>query len=147
MNKLIFSAFMLLFSLASYAQQITPEIKMMFKNDDISNFDKIINKENINKCYPIEEFSYSLLALSIKMNKPNVFKKLINEKANLDLICDDKTPLMYTVKYGNLDFAKLLLENGANKKAISNKGNTALDYAKKYNQKELIIILDYIFKS
>ena len=44
MNKLIFSAFMLLFSLASYAQQITPEIKMMFKNDDISNFDKIINK-------------------------------------------------------------------------------------------------------
>ena len=123
-------------------QQITPEIKMMFKNDDISNFDKIINKENINKCYPIEEFSYSLLALSIKMNKPNVFKKLINEKANLDLICDDKTPLMYTVKYGNLDFAKLLLENGANKKAISNKGNTALDYAKKYDQKELIKILD-----
>ncbi len=142
MNKLIFSAFMLLFSLASYAQQITPEIKMMFKNDDISNFDKIINKENINKCYPIEEFSYSLLVLSIKMNKPNVFKKLINEKANLDLICDDKTPLMYTVKYGNLDFAKLLLENGANKKAISNKGNTALDYAKKYDQKELIKILD-----
>ena len=142
MNKLIFSAFMLLFSLASYAQQITPEIKMMFKNDDISNFDKIINKENINKCYPIEEFSYSLLALSIKMNKPNVFKKIINEKANLDLICDDKTPLMYTVKYGNLDFAKLLLENGANKKAISNKGNTALDYAKKYDQKELIKILD-----
>ena len=142
MNKLIFSAFILLFSLASYAQQITPEIKMMFKNDDISNFDKIINKENINKCYPIEEFSYSLLALSIKMNKPNVFKKLINEKANLDLICDDKTPLMYTVKYGNLDFAKLLLENGANKKAISNKGNTALDYAKKYDQKELIKILD-----
>ena len=142
MNKLIFSAFMLLFSLASYAQQITPEIKMMLKNDDISNFDKIINKENINKCYPIEEFSYSLLALSIKMNKPNVFKKLINEKANLDLICDDKTPLMYTVKYGNLDFAKLLLENGANKKAISNKGNTALDYAKKYDQKELIKILD-----
>ncbi|WP_246501298.1 ankyrin repeat domain-containing protein [Cloacibacterium caeni] len=142
MNKLIFSAFMLLFSLASYAQQITPEIKIMFKNDDISNFDKIINKENINKCYLIEEFSYSLLALSIKMNKPNVFKKLINEKANLDLICDDKTPLMYTVKYGNLDFAKLLLENGANKKAISNKGNTALDYAKKYDQKELIKILD-----
>ena len=133
---------MLLFSLASYAQQITPEIKMMFKNDDIFNYDKIINKENINKCYPIEEFSYSLLALSIKMNKPNVFKKLINEKANLDLICDDKTPLMYTVKYGNLDFAKLLLENGANKKAISNKGNTALDYAKKYDQKELIKILD-----
>ena len=133
---------MLLFSLASYAQQITPEIKMMFKNDDISNFDKIINKENINKCYPIEEFSYSLLALSIKMNKPNVFKKLINEKANLDLICDDKTPLMYTVKYGNLDFAKLLLENGANKRATSNKGNTALDYAKKYDQKELIKILD-----
>ena len=54
MNKLIFSAFMLLVSLASYAQQITPEIKMMFKNDDISNFDKIINKENINKFYPIE---------------------------------------------------------------------------------------------
>ena len=133
---------MLLFSLASYAQQITPEIKMMFKNDDISNFEKNINKKNINKCYPIEEFSYSLLALSIKMNKPNVFKKLINEKANLDLICDDKTPLMYTVKYGNLDFAKLLLENGANKKAISNKGNTALDYAKKYDQKELIKILD-----
>ena len=69
-------------------------------------------------------------------------KDAAREKANLDLICDDKTPLMYTVKYGTLDFAKLLLENGANKKAISNKGNTALDYAKKYDQKELIKILD-----
>ena len=115
---------------------------LLYFNQETLNKFKIINKENINKCYPIEEFSYSLLALSIKMNKPNVFKKLINEKANLDLICDDKTPLMYTVKYGNLDFAKLLLENGANKKAISNKGNTALDYAKKYDQKELIKILD-----
>ena len=56
MNKLIFSAFMLLFSLASYAQQITPEIKMMFKNDDISNFDKIINKENITNAIQLKSF-------------------------------------------------------------------------------------------
>lgn len=142
MKKIIISTFILFFTAKSFAQQITPEIKMMFKNDDIINFDKIVNKENINKCYPIEEFSYSLLALSIKMNKPNIFKKLIENKANLDLICDDKTPLMYTAKYGNIDFAKTLLENGANKRATSNKGNTALDYAKKYDQKELIKILE-----
>ena len=142
MKNALLVTFMLLFTTKFFAQEIAPEIKMMFKNDDIINFDKIVNKENINKCYPIEEFSYSLLALSIKMNKPNIFKKLITEKANLDLICDDKTPLMYSAKYGNIDFAKMLLENGANKRVTSNKGNTALDYAKKYDQKELIKILE-----
>ena len=38
------------------------------------------------------------------------------KKANLDLICDDKTPLMYTVNTETLISIKLLLENGANKK-------------------------------
>lgn len=142
MKNLFLVTFILLFVARSFAQQITPEIKTMLKNDGISNFDKMINQENINKCYSVEESSYSLLALSIKMNKPNIFKKLIENKANLDLICDDKTPLMYTAKYGNFDFAKILLENGANKKVTSKKGNTALDYAKKYDQKELIKILE-----
>lgn len=142
MKKLIFATIMLLFNTQISAQEITKEMKMMFKTDDISQFSKVVNKENIDKCYSIDEFSYSLLALSIKMNKSQIFQKLIDEKADPNHICDDKTPLMYAVKYGNLDFVKKLLQSGADKNAKSTKGNTALDYAKKYDQKEIAKILE-----
>jgi ankyrin repeat protein len=124
------------------AQELTDEHKKMLKYDDISNFPTLVNKENMNACYPIENTSYSLLALAIKMNSSKVFQKLIDEKADLEKICDGKTPLMFAAKYGNLNIAKKLLENGAKKDTKTDKGYNALDYAKKYDQKEIITLLE-----
>jgi len=102
-----------------------------------------VKKEDINKCYNIEESSYSFLALSIKMNKPEIFKKLITEKADINLICDEKTPLMYAAKYGKKEFVEYLLKNGADKTIKNKKRYTAHDYAIKYNQPEIVKILEY----
>ena len=141
MKKLFSASFILLLLATISAQEITSEIKMMFKNDDITNFKKVISHEMINKCYSIENSSYSLLALSIKMDRPKIFNKLIEEKANLHLICDDKSPLMYAAKYGNADFTQKLLEKGVDKNQKSAKGNTALYYANKYSHSEIIKML------
>jgi len=141
MKKLFLIIFAFTISTFS-AQELTDEHKKMLKYDDISSFSKLVNKENINACYPIENLSYSLLALAIKMNSSKVFQKLIDEKADLEKICDGKTPLMFAAKYGNLNIAKKLLENGAKKETKTEKGYNALDYAKKYDQKEIITLLE-----
>ncbi len=140
--KKIFIIFGLISGAVFYAQELTDQMKGMLKYDNIDEFSTYVKKEDINKCFQIKESSYSLLALSIKMDSQKFFQKLIDEKADLNLICDDKTPLMFTAKYGNLEFAKKLLQKGADKNKKSNKGYTALDYAKKYNQPELVKILE-----
>lgn len=140
--KKLFVAISLFIVTAISAQQLTEAHKIMLKNDDISSFSSIISQENINTCYSIEDNSYSLLALSIKMNKVNLFQKLVNEKADLENICDGKTPLMFAAKYGNAGFVKKLLEHGAKKEARTSKGYTALDYAKKYEKTEIIKLLE-----
>lgn len=138
--KKIFIIFGLISGGVFYAQELTDQMKGMLKYDNIDEFSTYVKKEDINKCFQIKESSYSLLALSIKMDSQKFFQKLIDEKADLNLICDDKTPLMFASKYGNLALAKKLLERGADKNKKSNKGLTALDYAKKYEKPELIKI-------
>ncbi|WPO82344.1 ankyrin repeat domain-containing protein [Chryseobacterium sp. JJR-5R] len=141
MKKLFLAASVIAFSLFS-AQELTNEQKHMVKYDDLTQFSSLVSKENINTCYQNENNSYSLLALSIKMNSKQVFQKLIAEKADLEKICDGKTPLMFAAKYGNLEFAKKLLENGAKKETRTDKGYSALDYARKYEKAELVKLLE-----
>lgn len=125
-----------------YGQELTNEHKQMLKYDNTAYYKTLVNKENINACYPIENTAYSLLGLAIKMNSKEVFQKLIDEKADLEKTCDGKTPLMFTAKYGNIEMAKVLLKNGARKDTKTDKGYTALDYAKKYEKPEMIKLLE-----
>ncbi|MCY0978794.1 ankyrin repeat domain-containing protein [Chryseobacterium wangxinyae] len=141
MKKLFLAISMIAFSFLS-AQELSTEHKQMLKYDDAGNFTKLVSKENINICYKNEENSYSLLALSIKLNSKKVFQKLLDDKADLEKVCDGKTPLMFAAKYGNAEFAKKLLENGAKKEAKTEKGYTALDYAKKYEKSDVIKLLE-----
>lgn len=141
MKKLFLAASMITFSLFS-AQELTKEEKHMIRYDDLTQFSSLVNKENINTCYRNENNSYSLLALAIKLNSKQVFQKLISEKADLEKVCDGKTPLMFAAKYGNLEFAKKLLENGAKKETKTDKGYSALDYARKYEKAELVKLLE-----
>lgn len=141
MKKLFVSISLLVVSAFS-AQELTDAHKKMLKYDDLANYSAIVSKENINTCYSIENNSYSLLALSIKMNSSKIFEKLISDKADLEKVCDGKTPLMFAAKYGNLEFAKKLLENGAKKETKTEKGYSALDYAKKYYKGEIVKLLE-----
>lgn len=113
----------------------------MLQYDNTGNFSQIVNKENINKCYSLKESSYSLLSLAIKMQSKELFNKLIEEKADLNLICDDKSPLMFAAKYGATDFAKKLMEKGANKSITNKKGYKAYDYAINYKFPEIAALL------
>lgn len=133
---------MAVFSAYTNAQELTHEHKQMLKYDNTAYFNTLINKNNINTCYQIENNTYTLLGLAIKMNSKEVFQKLIDEKADLDKICDGKTPLMFAAKYGNTEFTKKLLANGAKKETKTSAGYTALDYARKYDKPEIIKLLE-----
>jgi len=124
------------------AQELTVEYKRMVTYDDVTQFSSLVNKENINTCFQSEKNSYSLLGLAIKLNSKQIFQKLIDEKADLEKACDGKTPLMFAAKYGNLEFAKKLLENGAKKETKTEQGYRALDYAKKYEKADLVKLLE-----
>jgi ankyrin repeat protein len=113
----------------------------MLKFDNIGNFSQIVNKDNINKCYYIKDSSYSLLSLAIKTQSKELFNKLIEENANLNLVCDDKSPLMFAAKYGAINFAKKLLEKGADKNLANKKGYKAYDYAVNYKFPEIAELL------
>lgn len=132
----------ILFYTVSYSQELTHEHKQMLKYDNTAYFTTLINKENINTCYQIKNNGYTLLGLAIKMNSQQVFQKLIDEKADLEKACDGKTPLMFAAKYGHADFTKKLLANGAKKDTKTDKGYTALDYARKYEKPEIIKLLE-----
>ncbi|MEM5563583.1 ankyrin repeat domain-containing protein [Psychroserpens sp. AS72] len=77
----------------------------------------------------------------MKSNANDCFQLLLDEKVNLEKVCTSKTPLMYAVKYGRLDFVKSLVEAGAKLEVKNDKGLTALDYAKKYKQDEIATYL------
>lgn len=140
MNKLFISGFLFIFG-AAYAQEITTEQKQILKFDNTARLSELIGNEDINQCFKTENNSYTLLALAIKMKSMNIFQKLIDQKVDLEKMCDGKTPLMFAAKYGDVAMAKKLLENGAKRETRTEKGLTALDYAEKYNQPEIIKLL------
>lgn len=139
--KKLFLTFGLLTATFMFSQELSQDHIFILKNDDPRDFSSLVKKDDLNKCFKIKDEPYSLLALSIKLGKAKVFEKLIEEKADLNLACDDKTPLMFAAKYGNAEFAKILLKNGADKNLKTSKGLTALDYANKYEKPELVEIL------
>jgi len=60
----------------------------------------------------------------------------VNQGADLEGVCAKKTPLMYAVKYGELEMVKYLLNNGANINAV-NQEKTVLSYAIRYKYPEI----------
>lgn len=141
MKKLIFVVFTMT-TVTFSAQELTNQMKTMIKSDNTDEFSTFIKAEDINKCFNIKGDKYSLLSLAIKMDSEKFFDKLVSEKADLNFVCDNKTPLMFAAKYGKTEMLKELLKNGADKSAkSSSRGETAMDYAVKYKQSEIIELL------
>ena len=142
--KTTFLILALIFTSFISAQSLSSNFITALKTDDAKTFIKLLNDDNINACYETGNSVYTFLALSIKLDSENCFKVLLDKKADLEKACSSKTPLMYTTKYGDLEKAKALIKAGVNPKAENSKGRTALDYAKKYKQKELAEYLESI---
>ncbi len=53
------------------------------------------------------------------------------------------TPLMCAASYGRVEIAKLLLEHGANKDSVEEKGFSATDFARKMNKKSVLEVLEF----
>ncbi|MDY8135074.1 ankyrin repeat domain-containing protein [Aquimarina sp. 2201CG5-10] len=134
----------LFFCTFMYSQELTKELYTTIKNDNVTKLEKIITVDNIDVCFERSEASYCLLSLAIKTKSSSCFDLLLNKGANTETNCTGKSPLMYASKYGMLDFAKKLIEKGAIVNAKNERGRTALDYAKKYQQQELIDYLSSI---
>jgi ankyrin repeat protein len=125
----------------SFGQTLPNEYVQTLKSDTIETFKTLVTNEHINTCFEAANSDYTLLALTIKLNAADCFQYLLERKADLEKSCTGKTPLMYAVKYGNLDMTKALIEAGAKLDFVNASGRTALDYAIKYEQKE---IYDYL---
>lgn len=137
--KFIITLALILVGYSSFAQKLTANIKEAFKADNVEALLSEIKTEklSLNDCFDIEGSSYSLFALSIRMEKTKIFNALIANKADLNKVCSDKNPLMYVAKYGQLEMAKALVKAGADLKLANKEGKTALDYAIKYEKKNL----------
>lgn len=112
------------------------------KSGDLETIKRFLAKnEDINAYYNFKASDYTLLCAAVKAGQKEIVGYLVEKKADLNKMSNQKTPLMYAAKYGRLDIAKSLIQKGANKGLISPKGNTALDYAYKYEKSELITFL------
>jgi ankyrin repeat protein len=60
----------------------------------------------------------------------------VENGANIEGVCADKTPLMYAAKYEQLEMARYLVQKGADLNATY-KGKTALSFARQFNQRDI----------
>ena len=136
MRNKIFTLLLFITTLVS-AQALPEDLKSAIKTDHTAGFSKLLTTDRMNTCYDAGNSRYTLLALTIKYEAKACFKMLVSQKVDLEKACSSKTPLMYAVKYGQLDTVKALIFAGADYKAKNTRGRTAMDYAKKYGQKEI----------
>jgi len=129
---------LLFFMNLSIAQELTKDVYLAIKNDNVNALKNQINSEDYNLCYNIKDDKYALLSLTIKAKATKCFDFLVSEKSiDLNINCSGKTPLLYAAKYGQLDMLKRLIKKGADT-TYKNKGKSALDYAKRYGHKEIV---------
>jgi hypothetical protein len=103
-----------------------------------TTLDKVVTPEDISACFDIENsYPINLLSLSIENNSFSAVRYLVEKGADIELVCSDKTPLMYAVKYGRLNMVEYLLKQGADINIVSVEGKTALDYAVNYRHPKI----------
>lgn len=133
MKHLIFTT---LFALSTI--MLSAQVKEIIQYDDVAQLKTHLEKNKIDDCLMISGDNYSLLILAIKYETMQVFNHLLENKADLDHICADKSPLMYAVKYNRIEMFKTLVKSGADLEVKSKiKKRTVLDYIEKYERHDI----------
>lgn len=116
----------------AYGQELTNLVATHIKYGHTEKLEALIAPELINECLQVKDAKkYNYLAVSIKLKSMKSLQYFVENGADIENVCDDKTPLMYAAKYGQLAMAKYLVEKGADLHT-SIRGYTALDYARKF---------------
>ena len=89
-------------------------------------------------------FKVNPFCVSIAKGDFETVKKLIDLGADVNQKSNGMTPVMYAAKFNRTDILKLLIDKGANLKAKSDKGLTAVEYAKLHGAKDAQEILESI---
>jgi len=138
--KALFSIFLIFLALSIGAQDTN--WKKVIEDDNVRNFVGHLGSKSINACEKMGIAEYTFLSMAIKSDSKVLIDHILNQK-DLDLshVCSDKTILMYAIKYGDIDLVKTLIKNGADASQLSKQGKSALQYARKYEKKD---VYDYL---
>ncbi|WP_142785409.1 ankyrin repeat domain-containing protein [Changchengzhania lutea] len=94
-----------------------------------------VNANSVTETKTLDEYSVVLpfkvnaFCVSIAKGDIDTVKKLIDRGEDINEKSNGMTPVMYAAKFNRVEILKLLISKGANLKARSDKGMTALKYA------------------
>ena len=121
----------------SYGQELTNKIAWSIKYGLTENLKHLITADRINECVGVgDSKKYNYLAISIKLKSIKSLRYFVENGANIEGVCADKTPLMYAAKYGQLEMARYLVQKGADLNATY-KGKTAIIFARQFHQRDI----------
>jgi len=128
MKKVLFILALILAGTVS-AQDLTKDMTIALKNDSPRDLKVLVNDTNKNECLQAGTRKATLLQLAIQMESSDVALYLITEaEVDVNIACDDNTPLMWAAKMGRTDLVAQLLDAGADK-SVQVDGKTALQLA------------------
>ncbi|MGB5385810.1 MAG: ankyrin repeat domain-containing protein [Eudoraea sp.] len=138
LKQLILITLVSTIGITSYGQELTNKIAWSIKYGRTENFKHLITEDRINECVGVgDSKKYNYLAISIKLKSMKSLRYFVENGANIEGVCADKTPLMYAAKYGQLEMSRYLVQKGADLNATY-KGQTALSFARQFRQHEII---------
>lgn len=116
----------------AFGQKLSKEVAWAIKYGHTEYLDEWIPADEINACLNVgSRKTYNYLAVSIKLKSLKSLKYFVERGADIEAVCEWKTPLMFAAKYGQTEIANYLMEQGADpRKKI--KGFSAFDYACKF---------------
>jgi len=116
----------------TYSQELSKEVAWAIKYGHTEYLDEWIPSENVSACLEVgSRKTYNYLAISIKLKSLKALEYFMERGADIESVCEVKTPLMFAAKYGQLEMIKYLLDKGADP-SLKIRGYTALYYARKF---------------
>ena len=120
----------------SIKNRVPENVINAIKRGDVKVLDNVIDASMLDDCFFMEEESGNYLVHCITHKSLPSLKFFVEKGADIESVCERKTPLMYAVKYGELEMVKYLVEAGADLTALNRK-RTALTYARVYEHPEI----------
>ncbi len=104
-------------------------------------------QNNLNNVTEVAIVDVSPFCQSISKNDIQTVKKLIKMGVSVNKFSGGKSPLMYAARYNRIEIIKLLVEKGADIKAVDKHGTSVAQYAKRSGAIEAYELLKEMRKS
>ncbi len=123
------------------AQDLSREMTMALKNNDISAVSALVSDSEKDNCLTVGRHSSTVLQLALQMGSTEMISHFINER-NVDVnkACGKYTPLMWAAKNGTPEMVSMLINSGADK-SVELDNKTAMYYAEYYKRADIIALL------